>query len=246
MYWDDFEITKREVLASIAIIAVLLIVGLGISDGISDKIADKNEKYNKAIKIESTEIFDYGMRTNVGNAFVYGELKAVDPVSYPDIKGKYIYIEKVTEKYTQHTRTVTTTDSKGKTHTKTETYWTWDPIDSESKHSKELLFCEIKFPYKKIDIPGAEYIDTISTGYHLRDVYYGTKAKHKGTIFTKLKDGTISDKSSFYNDKKNEETKEHLTKCEKGWLIVFWVAWIVLIIACVIGFYYFENDWLEE
>ena len=24
MYWDDFEITKREVLASIAIIAVLL------------------------------------------------------------------------------------------------------------------------------------------------------------------------------------------------------------------------------
>lgn len=246
MYWDDFKITKREVLASIAIIAVLLIVGLGISDGISDKIADKNEKYNKAIKIESTEIFDYGMRTNVGNAFVYGELKAVDPVSYPDIKGKYIYIEKVTEKYTQHTRTVTTTDSKGKTHTKTETYWTWDPIDSESKHSKELLFCEIKFPYKKIDIPGAEYIDTISTGYHLRDVYYGTKAKHKGTIFTKLKDGTISDKSSFYNDKKTEEAKEHLTKGEKGWLIVFWLAWIVLIIACVIGFYYFENDWLEE
>lgn len=246
MYWDDFEITKREVLASIAIIAVLLIVGLRISDGISDKIADKNEKYNKAIKIESTEIFDYGMRTNVGNAFVYGELKAVDPVSYPDIKGKYIYIEKVTEKYTQHTRTVTTTDSKGKTHTKTETYWTWDPIDSESKHSKELMFCGIKFPYKKIDIPGAEYIDTISTRYRLRDVYYGTKAKHKGTIFTKLKDGTISDKSSFYNDKKTEETKEHLTKGEKGWLIVFWVAWIVLIIACVIGFYYFENDWLEE
>ena len=57
MYWDDFEITKREVLASIAIIAVLLIIGLGISDKISDKIADKNEKYNKAIKIEDQELF---------------------------------------------------------------------------------------------------------------------------------------------------------------------------------------------
>ncbi len=246
MYWDDFEITKREVLASIAIIAVLLIVGLRISDGISDKIADKNEKYNKAIKIESTEMFDYGMRTNVGNAFVYGELKAVDPVSYPDIKGKYIYIKKVTERYTQHTRVVTTTDGKGKTHTKTETYWTWDPIDSESKHSKELLFCEIKFPYKKIDIPETKHIDTISTGYHLRDVYYGTEAKHKGTIFTKLKNGTISNKSSFYKDQKTEETKEYLTKGEKGWLITFWVAWLVLIAACVIGFYYFENNWLEE
>lgn len=249
MYWDDFEITKREVLASIAIIAMLLIVGLGISDKISDKIADKNEKYNKAIKIESKELFDYGMRTDVGNAFVYGELKAVDPVTYPEINGEYMYAEKVKERYTMHTRTVTYTTGSGKnrmTHTRTEHYWTWDVIDSESKHSKELMFCGIKFPYKKIDIPGTKHIDTISTGYHLRDVYYGTKAKHKGTVFTKLKDGTIKDKSSFYKDQKTEETKEHLTDGEKGWLIVFWVAWIILIVACVIGFYYFENDWLEE
>lgn len=246
MYWDDFEITKREILASIGIIAVLLVIGLGISDRISDKIADKNEKYNKAIKIENQEIFDYGMRTNVGNAFVYGELKAVDSVSYPEINGEYIYIRKVTERYTRHTRTVTTTDSKGKTHTRTETYWTWDAIDSESRHSKELEFCGITFPYKKIDIPDEKHIDTVSTGYHLREVYYGIEAKHKGTIFTKLKNGTISNKSSFYKDQKAEETKEYLTKGEKGWLITFWVAWLVLIAACVIGFYYFENNWLEE
>lgn len=249
MYWDDFEITKREVLASIAIIAMLLIVGLGISDKISDKIADKNEKYNKAIKIESKELFDYGMRTDVGNAFVYGELKAVDPVTYPEINGEYMYVEKVKERYTMHTRTVTYTTGSGKnimTHTRTEHYWTWDEIDSESKHSKELMFCGIKFPYKKIDIPETKHIDTISTGYHLRDVYYGTKAKHKGTIFTKLKDGTISDKSSFYKEQKAEEAKERLTKGEKSWLIVFWVAWIVVIVACVIGFCYFRNDWLEE
>lgn len=72
------------------------------------------------------------------------------------------------------------------------------------------------------------------------------KAKHKGTIFTKLKDGTISDKSNFYKDQKTEEIKEYLTKSEKSWLIIFWVFWIVVIVACVIGFYYFENDWLEE
>lgn len=245
MYWDDFEITKREVLASIAIIAMLLVVGLGVSDKISDKIADKNEKYNKAIKIESKELFDYGMRTNIGNAFVYGELKAVDPVSYPAIKGEYIYVKKVTERYTRHTWTYTVKVGKT-TQVRTEVYWTWDAIDSESKHSKELMFCGIKFPYKKIDIPETKHIDTISTGYHLRDVYYGTKAKHKGTVFTKLKDGTINDKSSFYKDQKTEETKEHLTDGEKGWLIVFWIAWIILIVACVIGFYYFENDWLEE
>lgn len=246
MYWNDFEITKREVLASIVIIAVLLIVGFWISDKISDKIADKNEKYNKAVKITEQDIFDYGMRTNIGNAFVYGELKAVDPVTYPDIKGDYMHVRKVTEKYTEHTRVITTTDSKGKTHTRTETYWTWDMIDSESKHSKKLKFCGITFPYKKIEIPGEKYIDTISTGYHLRDVYYGTGAKHKGTIFTKLKDGTVSDESSFYKDKKIKEAYEQLKDGEKGWLIGFWVVWIVLIVACVIGFCYFENNWLEE
>lgn len=245
MYWDDFEITKREVLASIAIIAVLLIIGLGISDKISDKIADKNEKYNKAIKIESKEMFDYGMRTNVGNAFVYGELKAVDPVSYPAIKGEYIYAEKVTERYTRHTRTYTVKVGKT-TQVRTEVYWTWDAINLESKHSKELMFCGIEFPYKKMEIPEVKYIDTISTGYHLRDVYYGTGAKHKGTIFTKLKDGTVSDESSFYKDKKIKEAYEQLKEGEKGWLIGFWIVWIVLIVACVIGFYYFENNWLEE
>ena len=29
------------------------------------------------------------MRTNVGNAFVYGDLKAVDTVTYPEIGGEY-------------------------------------------------------------------------------------------------------------------------------------------------------------
>lgn len=157
--------------------------------------------------------------------------------------------EQVQELAERDTATVTYTTGSGKnrmTHTRTEHYWTWDEIDSESKHSKELMFCGIKFPYKKIDIPETKHIDTISTGYHLRDVYYGTKAKHKGTIFTKLKDGTISDKSSFYKEQKAEEAKERLTKGEKSWLIVFWVAWIVVIVACVIGFCYFRNDWLEE
>lgn len=108
------------------------------------------------------------------------------------------------------------------------------------RNNRTEIFCGLarNFNFKPID--------TISAGYHLRDVFYGTKAKHKGTIFTKLKDGTIGDKSSFYKDQKADETKEHLTKGEKSWLIVFWVAWIVVIVACVIGFCYFRNDWLEE
>ena len=92
--FGDFEITKREILASISIIAVMLLIGFVISGKISNYILDQNEKYNKAIKIESSDLFEYGMRTNVGYAFVYGDLKAVDTVSYPEINGEYMYIEK--------------------------------------------------------------------------------------------------------------------------------------------------------
>ena len=92
--FGDFEITKREILASISIIAVMLLIGFVISGKISNYILDRNEKYNKANKIESSDLFEYGMRTNVGYAFVYGDLKAVDTVSYPEINGEYMYIEK--------------------------------------------------------------------------------------------------------------------------------------------------------
>ena len=108
----DFEITKREVLASISIVAVLLLIGVLISGKIEESQTDKNAVYNKAIKIDSKDLFEYGMRTNIGNAFVYGDLVAVDPVTYPEIGGSYMYVKKIKEEYTIHTRTVTTRDSK--------------------------------------------------------------------------------------------------------------------------------------
>ena len=83
----NIEITKREILASISIIAVMILIGVLISTKISEHQMDQNEIYNKAVKIESQDLFQYGMDTNIGNAFVYGELKAVDTVTYPEIGG---------------------------------------------------------------------------------------------------------------------------------------------------------------
>ena len=138
--FGDFEITKREILASISIIAVMILFGILISSKISEHQMDKNEIYNKAVKIESQEMFQYGMDTNVGNAFVYGDLKAVDTVTYPEIGGEYMYAEKIKERYTMHTRTVTHTDGKGHSYTTTETYWTWDKVGSEDIKCKEISF----------------------------------------------------------------------------------------------------------
>lgn len=241
--FDDFEITKREILASISIIAVMILIGVLISSKISEAQMDKNEIYNKAVKIESTDLFQYGMDTNVGNAFVYGNLEAVDTVTYPEIDGEYMYVEKVKEKYTKHTRTVTYKDSNGKTKTKKETYWTWDRVGSEDKKCNEVTFCEITFNVNKFDIPSSHHIDTIKESSHIRYKYYGVGTEFTGTIFTDLRDKTISDNTNFYNDMNIKETVEHLQS--GGGQIIFWIFWILLISGCIYGFFYIDNKWLE-
>ena len=236
--FGDFEITKREIIASISIIAVMILIGVLISGKISERHMDKNEIYNKAVKIENTDLFQYGMDTNVGNAFVYGDLEAVDTVTYPEIGGEYMYVEKVKEKYTMHTKRV----KQGKRWV-TRTYWTWDRVGSEDIKCKEISFCGITFKSNKFDIPYADYIDTIKKSSYVRYKYYGTGTKFTGTIFTELKGKTISDNTYFYNNKNIEETVDCLES--EGGEILFWIFWIILIFACVFGFYYLDNKWLE-
>ena len=241
--FGDFEITKREILASISIIAVMLLIGVLISSKISEHQLDANEIYNKAVKIDNTDLFQYGMDTNVGNAFVCGDLVAVDTVTYSEIGGEYMYIEKVKEKYTKHIRTVTYKDSNGKTHTKKETYWTWDRVSSEDKRCDKISFCGVTFDSNKIDLPNTDYIDTIKESSHIRYKYYGVGTNYIGTIFTDLRDHTISDNTQFYINKNIEETVKQLES--GGGVVLFWIFWIVLICGCVFGFYYAENKWLE-
>lgn len=238
------EITKREVIASISIIAIMLIFGVIISGKISERIMDSNEKYNKAIKIESEELFKYGMRTSSGNAFVHGELEILDPVTYPEIGGEYSYIEKVKERYTMHTRVKTYTVN-GKTRTKTETYWTWDRVGSEGIRSEKVKFLGVEFDYAQFLNLEDSYIDTIKESYYIRYKYYGSPIKATGTIFTTLKDDNVGEEIKVYEDMDITETYEYLQK-GFGLLLLFWVVWVILIIGVVYGFYYLDNNWLNN
>ena len=247
-YLGDLEITCREIIASISIVAIMLFVGVLIFGRMSEWQSEQNEIYNKAVKIESKDLFQYGMNTNVGNAFVYGVLKAVDTVTYPEIQGQYMYLQKVKEKYTMHTRTVTKTrivNGKSQTYTTTETYWTWDRVGSEELWCEEIMFCGILFGSNKINFPPESHIGTIRESANIRYKYYGVGTEHTGTIFTELKNKTISDNSDFYNGKNIEETMEVLEMSDTVLKIGFWICWIGLTTACVIGFYYLDNEWLE-
>lgn len=240
------EITKREIIASIVIISILLIIGFFISEGITNSQNDKDSEYIKATHIEDKELFQYGMDTNIGNTFVYGDLIAVDTVSYPEIDGEYMHVKKIKEKYTRHTRTVTetkTVNGKTKTYTETEVYWSWDMVNSENKTCKEITFCGITFPTSKIQIPIAGYIDTIKESSHIRYKYYGTSVKHTGTIYTYLSDGTIPVNTEFHENMSIDELLNRYTSHVGN--IVFWIVWIIFIAFVVYGFYYLENNWLE-
>lgn len=246
MDFGDFKITKREMLVSVSLIAILLMIGVWISGHIMEARLDAIEKYDKAIKIDSSDVFEYGMKTNVGNAFVYGELKAVDAVTFPEISGEYMSTLKITERYTRHTRTVTktkTVNGESKTYTETEVYWTWDEIDRETQRCNEVTFLGVTFDSNKIDIPAPSYLTTEKVTSKLRNRYYGSGTEYVGTIFTDLRDGTISDGSNFYDTRTIEETVDTLKPGD--WTTGFWIVWVLLIGGCVFGFYYIDNRWLE-
>lgn len=234
-------VTKREIIVSIAIVALMLVFGFVIYGNINDSLMSDYQEYNKALQItEDTEMFKYAMKTNVGNSFVYGDLKCVDTVSYPDINGEYAYIKKVKEVYTQHTRVI----SNGKT-TVVQVYHTWDARSSESKHCNKITFLGVEFNYDQIDFISTSHIDTIKDPHNknTRYAYYGAPTEYTGTLYSDLRNNTINN-SSFYN---NQDITSVLDSFKSGVeLILFWLGWIILTIGLVFCFVYFDNRWLED
>ena len=239
----EFEITIREIITSVAMAAFLLIAGFSISEAITNHVEDKKRMYNQAMQIDTVELFKYGMATNVGNAFCYGTLKAVDTVGFEDIEGDYLYIRKELEEYTRHEREVSHKDSEGNTYYTTEEYWTWDVVSADSEHSERITFLDVEFDYSKIQRPYAHYIDTEYISDEERYVYYGVTPEHTGTIFTELKDDTILDETPFWENSSIQEVLE--AKIKDYSIVIFWIVWVIFMAAAIFGFYYLDNTWLE-
>ena len=250
----DFKVTKREIIVSISIIAIMFLFGVLISGKISEHQRDMNEIYNKAIHIEdNADLFKHAMDTNSGNAFVHGTLETVDTVSLPEIDGTYMYLRKVEQWYERHEEWVTKKDSNGKEYKEKKVWYQWDTKHSEEWHSKYIKFCGIEFPYGTIDTPNSYSIETIKGDKQwswysgemvkTRFCYYGTDVTHEGTIYAELKNGIIPNGTDFYKDMNIKDVLNR--KLSGGGEIIFWFVWILLTCGCVYGFVYLENNWLE-
>lgn len=64
-------VTKREILFSIVILAIMFMFGSIISSNISNSLMNDYQEYNTALQIDDDkDIFQHGMRTNIGNALI--------------------------------------------------------------------------------------------------------------------------------------------------------------------------------
>lgn len=216
----------------------MFIIGFYISGEIRLNLLEKYQEYDTAVQIDSEDIFRYGMETDIGKAFVYGNLKTIDPVTFSEIGGEYIYIKKEEQEYTKHVRTVEDEDGNDEE----EEYWTWDTMRTETRHATKIMFLNVEFSYNDIPVQTNNQIATLKTGDNKRNVYYGNVSELQGTIYTTLKNNTISD-TSFYENQTISHTIENLESGYQLW--IFWIIWILLTAGAVVGFYYLENRWLD-
>lgn len=246
-------IKKRGLLFGSIIALVMVAVGIFISDAISERLQANIEPYTTAVRIEDPGQFTYGMKTDFGNALVYGTLQAEQPVIHPELDGEYVAIRMVKECYTKHARTVTYTDLNGTARTRTETYWTWDYTEENEWISDTILFLGNKFATDQFDL-SAQYCrlnltDRSQYLYESSDVRYyftGIPTAFNATIHADLRAGDIGQQVEVFPDKTPAEVVEAQIHEQKGVTFAFWMLWIDLIIIIEVLFVTLKNRWLDD
>lgn len=249
MDFENFTITKREIIVSIAITLILIGIGFLINSAIQNSIYEKNEKYYKALKIDNNEEqFKYSINTNIGYVLAQGKVQAVDGVSIEDIEGKYFKIRKVKEKYTMHTRQVAHTRKVGNTtqiYYTTEVYYSWDFVEKEEFHTEKFNFLGVDFEYGTIKFNNEAYKDTKQISSDIRYKYYTIPFEFEGSLFTYINNNTIND-NNFYIENTIKNIIESKEKEGENWQIGFWTLWIIFILVIDFGYVYLDNNYLED
>lgn len=239
------EIKPREMAFSVAIVFVMLALGFLIGSKIGDHIAEENEKFTTAAQITDDGQFQYALATNFGNIIAYGNLIAEQPVSADDLDGEYAILTKITERYTMHTRVVTSTAGKGHTCIRTEVYWTWDRVKREEDSTETFSFMGVSFPADKFSVSTHRQGSMIYDNGELRHYYEAVDAKMVGSIHTQIKDHMIADNNRFYTDAEPQAIVNLAIRQGNIAIILFGVLWIALTGGAVYGFCALENRWLD-
>lgn len=241
----DWELTLRELLFSVLIAGVMFTIGFFIAGHIENSALASTLKYRQAAQISTTNEFMHALKTDIGLAFVEGKFMTIDPVSDSATDGKWLSIEKVKQHYTRHTQVYTTYDHKGRPHVHTRHYYSWDPVDSKFTHASVVNFCGKNFPYKTFNYcasKGTE--DVVKIDSNNRYVFYKKYPVFDASIVAKLMHGSIPNGTLLNAGKSIEDLYEENTTNYN--VVIFWIVWALFSLFVLAGFYYIDNDWLED
>lgn len=264
-------VTKREIWVSIIIIVAFIVSGLFISNCIEKKQQEVAEKYYKSLKIDNdSKMFDYNMKTNGGNTLAYGNGKVIDPVSVPELNGKYAVVVKYTERYEKHIEYEEVEDEDGETHIEEVVKYSWDRIHTDYLKSNKVNFLEKEFSSdvfhlgsgSRVDLEkevSEQYKNLYHWGYlyqnadwvedvgDIRWYFTVVPTEFKGSLFLNLNGENITkDNSVFYMEQTIEDVIEEKKVAGTVGKVIFWVFWVMLGGFAVFMFLYAENHWLED
>lgn len=265
-------ITKREILVCIPIACILICLGLFIDSKIIESNLLSDEEYTKTLKINNNnDMFKYVIDTNVGKVINYGEFKVNDGVKDSWLKNDYIYIEKIAEEYTKHSRKVCEKDSKGNESCHTEYYYEWDEVDSNIKNVEKITFSSVeflftdfkKYPVYRLELTKDNVMDSLVNkiddnyiyedkgwSHHVGDKRYYYRVVNKsfyGTVFGEAKDNKFQDENELII---HDSNIEDFMKSKDGWnlatRLIYWIFYLVMSGFIIYGYLYIDNDYLED
>ena len=239
---NNIEVTLREVIFSIGIIGIALMVGIKIADKIDNYMMDKNAVYTKAVQINNDSLqFAYAFATNYGPTFAYGTLKAIGEASDGKVSG-FMSIRRELEEYTKHYRTVCEGEGKDR-QCHEESYWSWDHARTDMFSVEKVNFIGKVFRFSEFPYRDYRHYKTVSCGYHLRYVYHTMPLQVSGTLFAII-DNHRMNKAEFKPGVTIDKARDAYVSVHHK--LIFWIVYMILLIAGVIGFVSLENDWLED
>ena len=248
IFLGEMEITKREILFSTTILAVMIGLGVWLSNPIISSVSEKALETVSAVQVRDAEKFGYIKRTNAGNFYAEGSLIATDTIKLPELPRGYSFIEKVKEKYEAHTETYTTTDGKGHTQVHTRVVYEWEVKHRDKYETAKYRFLGQEFTKQEIGYQPYGRRDTTIYdkkiwGSDTRYVYYTTPIFINGTM-SGTADGKTYENLHFKPGTKIEKIVKNAENNIQATPIVFWILWIMLTGSFITLFFLAENRWL--
>lgn len=148
------NVTRGEIIITCIAFVIWTTICIFINMSITNATTKSNEIYYKAIQINNDQkLFEYAMKTNAGNALVYGEVNPVDSVSGEILKQNYLAIKVHIDKYVEKVRYEDITDEDGNViGQRAVHYEEWERYKTIENHANEINFLGKNFPYSKLDL----------------------------------------------------------------------------------------------